>query len=230
MADGVKTRRYDSPRRREQAAATRRAILEAAERLVVRQGYAATTMASIAAEARVALKTVYIAFETKSGVLRALWNLRLRGDEGDAPVAERQWYLDVIEEPDPERKLRLTAANSRTVKQRIAPLMKVIGEAAPTDPDIAVLWKRIETQFHENQRAIVHSMDSREALKPGLSADRAADILWTINHPAVWRLLVEERGWTPDDYERWCGDLACEQLLAERPPETTKAPPSGASS
>ena len=87
MAEPVKpTRRYDSPRRREQAAATRREILEAAQRLFERQGYAATTMAAIAAEAGVALKTVYVAFETKSGVLRALWHLLLRGDEEDVPV------------------------------------------------------------------------------------------------------------------------------------------------
>ena len=89
MAERVKTRRYDSARRREQAAATRREILQAAQRLFEGQGYAATTMAAIAAEAGVALKTVYVAFETKSGVLRALWHLLLRGDERDAPVGPR---------------------------------------------------------------------------------------------------------------------------------------------
>src|SRR3977135_2141494 len=99
MADSVKsTRRYDSPRRREQAAATRREILEAAQRLFERQGYAATTMAAIAAEAGVALKTVYVAFETKSGVLRALWHLLLRGDQEDVPVGERDWYREVLDE------------------------------------------------------------------------------------------------------------------------------------
>src|SRR5919199_2381242 len=98
MAAPVKTqrRRYDSPRRREQAAATRREILEAAERLFVRHGYAATTMAAIAAEARVALKTVYVTFETKSGVLRALWNARLRGEQDDVPIAQHAWYREVL--------------------------------------------------------------------------------------------------------------------------------------
>src|SRR6266540_4163115 len=99
MAERVKSnRRYESPRRRAQAAETRRQILEGAQRLFEERGYAATTMAAIAVEADVALKTVYVAFETKSGVLRALWNLLLRGDESDAPVAERQWYREVIEE------------------------------------------------------------------------------------------------------------------------------------
>src|ERR687889_359524 len=101
MPERVKTRAYNSPRRREQAAATRRMILEAAQRLFERQGYATTTMAAVAAEAGVALKTVYLAFETKSGVLRALWNQRLRGGRPDVPVAEQDWYRAVLDEPDP---------------------------------------------------------------------------------------------------------------------------------
>src|SRR3954449_8182157 len=129
-------RRYDSPRRREQAAATRRAILEAAQKLFEEQGYAATPMAAIAAEAGVALKTVYVAFETKSGVLRALWHLLLRGDEADVPVGDRTWYREVLEEPDPERALRLTAHNSRIVKERAGGLLRVIRSAAEADPDI----------------------------------------------------------------------------------------------
>src|SRR4051812_38588099 len=120
MADAVKTRRYDSPRRREQAAATRGQILDAAQRLFEDQGYAPTTMAAIATEAGVALKTVYVAFETKSGVLRALWNLLLRGDRDDVPVASQEWYREVLEEPDPERQLAMNAHNSRVVKLRIA--------------------------------------------------------------------------------------------------------------
>src|SRR5215211_7393861 len=132
MAERVKTRRYESPRRREQAAATRRQILEAAQRLFERQGYAATTMAAIAGEAGVALKTVYVAFETKSGLLRALWHLLLRGDEQAAPVADRRWYQEVLEEPDPDRLLALTARNARVVKERAGALMEVIRSAAST--------------------------------------------------------------------------------------------------
>src|SRR4051812_30475885 len=150
MAEPVKTRRYDSPRRREQAAATRREILQAAQRLFEEQGYAATTMAAIAAEAGVALKTVYVAFETKSGLLRALWHLLLRGDEADAPVAQREWYRKVIDEPDPERKLRLAARSSRVVKVRAANLMGVIRTAAPADPETGELWDRIQADFHDN--------------------------------------------------------------------------------
>jgi AcrR family transcriptional regulator len=209
----VKTRPYNSPRRREQAAATRTAILEAAHRLFERQGYAATTIAAIAAEAEVASKTVYLAFETKSGVLRALWNKQLRGDPEDVPVAAREWYRQAVEEPDPERQLHLNARNSRAAKTRIASLLEVIRSAAPTDPEIGALWSRIQSEFHANQRVIVESLAKKKALKRGLGVERATDILWTLNHPDVWQLLVRERGWTPADYEKWFADTACAQLL-----------------
>src|SRR5690242_25728 len=168
-------RRYDSPRRREQAASTRREILEAAQRLFERHGYAATTMAAIAAEAGVALKTVYVAFETKSGVLRSLWNLLLRGDEESTPVAGRPVYREVLEERDPERQLRLNARNSRAGKLRVGAVAEVIRAAAPGDSEIEALWERIETEYHANQRAIVESLAAKKALDAGLDVDRAAD-------------------------------------------------------
>jgi AcrR family transcriptional regulator len=222
MAERVKPRRpYESPRRREQAAATRLEILEAAQRLFERDGYAATTMAAVAAEARVALKTVYIAFETKSGVLRALWNLRLRGGREEVPVAEQQWYRAVLEEPDPERQLRVNAHNSAHGKVRIGGLLEVIRSAAPIDPDIAALWNRIQTEYRDNQRAIVESVNNKAALNQSLDVERAADILWTINHPNTWQLLVRQRGWTTDQYEQWSADAACTQLLE---PQRTARP------
>ena len=219
MADRVKPRRYDSPRRREQAAATRRVILAAAQRLFERQGYSATTMAAVAAEAGVALKTVYVAFETKSGLLRALWHLLLRGDEDDVPVGDRGWYRDLLDESDPGRQIALMARSSRRVKERAAGLMRVIRNAATADADTAALWARIQSDFHENQRAIVAAIARNAPLRDGLDVDRAADILWTLNHPDTWLLLVGERGWTPDDFERWFAATVREQLLAPAAPK-----------
>jgi AcrR family transcriptional regulator len=216
MAEPVK-RTYDSPRRRAQAAATRREILEAAQRLFEERGYAATTMAAIAAEAQVSLKTVYVVFTTKAGVLRALWNLRLRGDEGDEPVAERPWYREVLDEPDPAEQLRRTAHASRLVKERVGPLLEAIRSGAATDPEVAALWDRIQTEFHANQRAIVESLAEKRALRPGLSVERAADILWTLNHPNVWQLLVGTRGWTAAEHEEWWSAVARAELLGPPP-------------
>jgi AcrR family transcriptional regulator len=215
MADRVK-RRYESPRRRAQADATKRDILAAAQRLFERRGYGATTMATIAAEAGVALKTVYLAFETKAGVLRAVWNTGLRGEDGDHPVDEQAWYREVIAESDPDRRLLLNARNSADGKRRIAAIAEVIREAAPADAEIRKLWTRIQTEYRENQRAVVEPLAERGQLAPGLDAGRATDILWAINHPSTWQLLVAERGWTPDEYERWAGDAARAQLLGRR--------------
>ncbi|MBV9808237.1 MAG: TetR/AcrR family transcriptional regulator, partial [Solirubrobacterales bacterium] len=215
MADRVKAKRpYHSPRRREQAAATRRDILEAAQRLFERDGYPATTMAAIADEARVALKTVYLAFETKSGVLRALWNLRLRDDRDQLPVSEQRRYREVLEEPDPERQLRLNARNSCEGKLRVAALAEVIRSSATLDPDIGALWERINREYHANQRVIVESLENKGALQRGLTIDRATDILWALNHPDTWQLLVTRRGWTPEQYEQWVGDTSSAQLLS----------------
>jgi AcrR family transcriptional regulator len=218
MVEHVKPRRgYHSPRREQQAAATRQAILEAAQRLFEQHGYPATTMEQVAAEAGVALKTVYVAFTTKSGLLRALWDLRLKGDQDQAGVADRPWYRDVLDEPDPERQLGRNARNASVVKQRIGGILKVLRSAAPVDPDAAALWRLIQSDFYDNQRVIVESLQARQALRPGLDVARATDILWALNHPDLWLLLVGERGWTPGQWERWFADTACAQLLRPSP-------------
>src|SRR3954451_24327371 len=226
MAPPVKgTRRYNSPRRREQAAATRQAILEAALRRFETDGYAATAMDTIAAGAAVSLKTVYLASSTKSGLLRALWDFRLKGDEDVAPVAARAWYREVLDEPDPERKLRLVAHNSRLVKERIGGLLRVIRDGAPIDDDVAALWELIQTDFYDNQRAIVDALRKVKGLRRGLDTKRASDILWALNHPDVWLLLVGRCGWTPSQFERWFYDTARVQLL-----EVAREPVGGSTS
>ena len=209
-------RPYNSQRRQLQASVTRRAMLDAAQQLFERDGYVATTMDAIAGEAGVALKTVYSSFTTKSGLLRAVWDLVLKGDSDDAPVAQREWYREVLAEPDPERQLRLNARNARAVKERIGPMLRVIRSASVVDPDGQALWQLIQSDFYENQRAIVKAIHKRGALRRGLGQVEASDILWGLNHPDVWLLLVGERGWTPKQFESWFADTTCQQLLEPR--------------
>src|SRR6478735_1447974 len=194
VAPSGQRRSYNSQRRRQQALDTRRSILDAAHRLFEADGYVSTTMEDIAGEAGVALKTVYSAFATKSGLLRAVWDLLLKGDTDDAPVAQREWYLKVLAEPDPRRQLELNARNARLAKTRIGPMLGVIRSAASVDADSAALWSLIQSDFLQNQRAIIDTIGSRGQLRDGLDPERATDILWTLNHPDVWLLLVAERG------------------------------------
>jgi hypothetical protein len=96
----------------------------------------------------------------------------------------------------------------------VGALFGVIRSAALADPEIEELWSRIESDFFDNQRSIVQSLDEKGALRPGLGVDRASDLLWTLNHPDVWQLLVRERGWTAAEFEQWFAEIACAQLLA----------------
>lgn len=213
MGTTVNSRRYDSPRRREQAEGTRKAILDAAQRLFEGRGYLATSMPAIAEEAGVALKTIYVYFDTKAALVHTLWDARLGGEEAKRPVLERDWYQAVVREPDPERKLRLVAAQARRVKSRSGALLEMIRTAASADPQIAELWASIEAKLLDVQRAIVEQLQAGGSLAPSLNVIQATDILWTLNHPNVWQLLVPSRGWTGEEYEQWLGDAFCSQLL-----------------
>ena len=214
MPNAVKpTRRYDSPRRREQAVSTRRHILDTARLLFEQHGYAATPMAAIARESGVVPKTVYLAFESKGGLLRALWQLALGGVDDHAPVVAREWYQEMMNEPDPERMLRLNARNSRAAKERAGTVMAVIAAAAAADEDARQLWELIQSDFHKKQGAIVRVLARRKLLRVEITAARAVDVLWTINHPDVWQLLTVGRRWTPAQYEKWTAQAACSQLL-----------------
>jgi hypothetical protein len=114
-------------------------------------------------------------------------------------------------EPTPHASA-LNARNSVVVKRRIAGVLGVIRDAAPVDADLA-RWALIQSDFHANQRTIVVEIDRKGGLRPGLGVERAADLLWTLNHPDVWLLLVGLRHWTPEEYERWLADTSCAQLL-----------------
>jgi AcrR family transcriptional regulator len=223
MASDLKSRSYVSPRRQAQAAETRHAILKAARHLFEEAGYASTSVPSIAATANVAVKTVYLAYETKARLLRAVWEARFGGDEEAIPVAERSWFREITAEPDPIRKLRLLAAQSRRVTTGSGVLLEVIRTAAATDPGIAILWRDIEAKLLRVQRAVVAQLDETKSLVAGLTPRQAADTLWTLNHPTVWHLLVRERHWSPTRYETWLHDAFCLHLLDQRTPTLNPA-------
>jgi AcrR family transcriptional regulator len=214
MLEAVKSsRRYSSSRRQAQAAATRREIVAGAQRLFATHGYVGTTLADIAREAGVAVPTVKLIYRTKRGVLLAAWDRAVKGGDDPAPVAEQPWFKELVASADPRDQLRLQAAASRHVKPRIGPLVEVIRSAAASDPDIAALWAQMQTEFYDNQRTTIRALRAKGRLRSGLDETDATDLLWTLNHPAVYQLMVVERGWSPERYERWLADTLIEQLL-----------------
>lgn len=216
MSEPVKSpRAYSSPLRAEQAASTRRAILEAGRALFERDGYAATSMPAVAAEAHVAVKTLYLAFGSKPELLRAIWDQRLAGNEAATPVLERSWYREVEADDSPAAKLELLARQSGGVKARTGRLLIVIRDAADTHPEVRALWDEIESKLYEVSTGVVDQLAAAGALRADLDPTEAADLLWTVNHPSVWQLLVTRRCWSDDIYQRWLARTFRAQLLDE---------------
>ena len=213
MPTAVK-RRYESPRRREQARATRRAVLDAAWDLFVELGYAATTVAGIASRAGVSPETVYAGFKTKRAVLSALLDVSIVGDDAPVPLLERSWVQQMRDEPDPMQRLEILGRNGRLILERIAPVYEVLRGAAAADPEITALWKGYKAQRYEGQRVLLGILLQPGSLRAGLTMSAAADILFTIGSPETYMLLVHDRGWSGEQFDRWYRESLARLLLA----------------
>jgi AcrR family transcriptional regulator len=212
MTKRVKPRSYHAPRRQEQARRTRRAILDAAGGLFVERGYAATTMSAVAEAAGVALDTVYAAVGPKPVLFRLLVETAISGSEEPVPALERDYVRAIRAEPDPARKLVLYAQAVGRIQQRLAPLVQVLQQAAAGDAELRALWQAIADRRAANMRLFAAELAATGGLRPGLSVEEAADVLWSTNSPELYLLLVGQRGWDPDRYQQWLAD-AWQRLL-----------------
>ncbi|HUZ01175.1 MAG TPA: TetR family transcriptional regulator [Thermomicrobiaceae bacterium] len=215
MSEPVKRRPYNSSRRRAAAAETRRAIVDAAARLFAERGYGATTMAAVAEAAGVALDTVYASAGPKPVLFRLLIERAISGEDEPVPALERDYVRQVQAEPDPARKLERYAAAVRRVQERLAPLFLVLREAAPADPELAALWREISQRRARNMRLLAAELAATGALRPGVSIEEAADVIWSMNASEFFVLLVQERGWEPERFERWLAETWRRLLLGE---------------
>jgi AcrR family transcriptional regulator len=208
-------RRYESPRRREQALATRQAVLDAARELFVERGYVATTIDAIAEHAAVSPETIYATFKNKRSILSRSIDVSMAGDDTPVPILERSWVNEMRDEPDPHRRLQILARNGRLILERTAPIYEVLRGAAAADPEIAALWERNKAQRFAGQRALLAILVGRSSLREGLAANAAADTLFAIGSPETYRLLVVDRRWSPDRFERWYAATLATLLLSD---------------
>ncbi len=206
-------RRYDASRRRRAAAETRRAILVGARRQFLAQGYAATTMPSIAEASGVALDTVYAAVGPKPVLFRELIESAISGTDEPVPAEDRDYVRAILAEPDPHRKIAYYSAAVRAIQPRLAPLFRVLGEAARAEPELAALWTEIAERRAANMRRFVGDVAAVGGLREGVSVEEAADLVWATNAPEFYLLLVEERGWPPERFEHWLAELWIRMLL-----------------
>ncbi len=203
-------------RRQERSRRTRQRILAAAQELFEQHGYATTTIQQIAARADVAWQTVYAVFRTKPAILSAVFDVAVAGDDEPVPVPERPFVAAIAAEPDPRGKARIFARHLREAGGRIAGVLSVIESAAATDPEIAALWRTLQDQRLTGMRMAARGFAAQGVLRPGLSEERAADLLWWFTGPWAYRALVTGRGWSPDDYEQWLAETLYTQVMAVR--------------
>jgi AcrR family transcriptional regulator len=216
------TRTYRSPRRAEQAAATRHLILSAARELFTRRGYAATTVADIAGRAEVAVDTVYAAIGRKPVVMRAVLEAAISGTDDAVPAEQRAYVTEMRRAASAEEKLRRYATAIVEMQPRLAPIVIALREAAVTDRECADLWAEISDRRARNMRLLAADLRSTGELRGDLTDDDVADIIWGTNSPEFWTLMVSERGWPPDRFEGWLAD-AWIRLLLEHPERSAPA-------
>jgi AcrR family transcriptional regulator len=216
-SDEVKAarRRYDAPRRAEQAAATRRAILTAARDLFVRRGYVTTTVAEIAERAQVSVDTVYATIGRKPVLLREVVETAISGGDRAVPAVERDYVIAIRAAPTARDMLAIYAGAITSIHQRLAPIFLALRDAALHDPTSAELWAEIAHRRARNMRGFAADLRATGELRADLTHDEVADIVWSMNAVEYWVLLVHERGWTADRFRAWLAD-AWVRLLLDR--------------
>jgi len=195
---GQPPRRYNSTQRREQAEQNRQRALRAARQRFLAQGYAATTIAEIARDAGVSVETVYKTFTTKAGVLKALFDVSVAGDDDPVPMAQREVIQEVRNAPDAGRKIAIYAKHLASTMPRSAPVQLLARDGAASSPDAASVWKQIREETLTAMKMFAADLVETGQLR--VSAGVARDVLWTYHAPELYELLVLERGWSAARY------------------------------
>lgn len=212
-------RAYRSPVRQAQADETRRAIVTAASDLFAERGYVATTMDEIAARADVSRATVFNAIGAKRELLIRAYQVAVRGNEPDIPLGQQERSRRILAETDPYRLLAGYAAVATEIGPRIAPLYEAVRAAAHADAEAAELWQRLTDERRYGAGRVVRALGKLGPLRPGLKTGTATDLLWLLNDPALYHLLVVERRWPTRRYRTWLTDTMQTQLLPAAAPQ-----------
>ncbi len=198
--DDVKTPR---DRRARRAAETRLRIVQAAAKLFVERGYAATTIDAVASEADVAVETVYARFKNKRNLLEAYLDVSIVGDAAPVPLLDRPEVQAVAAAADQREQVRLAAGIMRGVLERNAPVHAVLRTAIAVSPELDSLIDEDEARRNASLRALVKMLSSRGPLRDGLSIADATDRVSALANPETYAYLTRRRGWTAARVQRW---------------------------
>jgi AcrR family transcriptional regulator len=212
----VVKRRYESARRQEQARQTRRAILNAAGKLFVDPGYAATPLTAVATEAGVAIQTVYAVFGSKRQLLSDLIDVTIAGDDEQRTMPDRPFAADIRALTDPRAKLARYAQHLTEVHARQADVMIALAGAATADPDAAAIWRKNAEERRHGMTMLAADLAATGCLRPDQNANSATDVLWLAMDVRNYDWLVRQRGWSPEQYQRWYVDTVAAAILNSR--------------
>jgi AcrR family transcriptional regulator len=194
---------------------TRAAVVEAARTLFLERGYGATTIEAISDASDTPQATVYRLFGSKLGILKAVLDVSIVGDDESVPMLDRPNVRALLADKDPKRQIAGFAAVVRDVLTRGAAVHRILADAARSDDEAATLLVEIGRQRHEGQQRIARSLARARALRPGLRERDASDVIHALASPEVYGLLVFDRGWSAQRYERWLREILVEQLLGD---------------
>jgi AcrR family transcriptional regulator len=191
----------------------RRAVVDAARTLFVDRGYGATTIEAISDLSDVPPATVYRLFSSKLGILKALLDVSIAGDDRALPVLDRPEVAALFAEPDPEKLLAGFARISVTINERSGQIYQIMASAASSEPEAANLLGQYTQQRQQGQGHIARALARAGVLRPDLRERDAADIVHVLMSPEVYRLFIADRGWSPARYEKWLKNALVQQLL-----------------
>jgi AcrR family transcriptional regulator len=203
----TRKRPYKSLVRQRQAGDTRKRIVDAARQLLQSEGYGGMTIEAIAQQAEVSAQSVYAIFGSKTGILTELLDQSTFGEQYEEAVRQ------ALSAKDPETRLRLAACIARQIHEPLNAAFDLLRGAGVVAPELAKLEQQREDLRYERQERMIISLRDAGRLRQGLKHSTARDIFWMLTGRDVYRMLVRERGWSPQKYQNWLADTLVQSLL-----------------
>lgn len=200
-------RKYVSAVRDEAAGRSRRRVLDAATALFSRSGIDRVTIAQIAARAKVSVPTVYAFFRSKEGILHAILESAIFGPRFHAARAR----LEGVD--DPVVLIELSASVARAIYESESTAVGLLRGASAFSPALRKAEQAFEELRYSMQEDRVRRLFEAGKARPGLVLEEARRILWMYTGRDIYRMLVQEGGWSADRYEAWLATTLVTSLV-----------------
>lgn len=206
-------RKYDSSRRQARALESHEQIIGAARELFIESGYSGVSMEAIARKAKTSPETIYSTFKNKRTLLSRAMDLASDADGSPIPAMLRSQIQEVASERNQHRQIQMFAGRMQIFLSRIAPLVEVMRDAAKTEPEIKNLLKKYLDDRYQGMGFFMDCLLANGPLRSGLSKLTAVETIWTLASAEVYNVLVQERGWSGEEYEFWLMETLDRLLL-----------------